>query len=227
MGKLMSCICIVATTCCGLLAGEPPFKPGNPTAETPVGLLGYRIGTYLTIEGIRAEEGKVGVSTLLVDKVGDYKLKEPVAIWVEGLELRPKQRCVLKGYEGGSWIGVPESVLRATGSPEPHAMWQFYIHFVVTSIDEPKGPPAAHDKPRSQPRPGVANNVEPLIPASLNALLPKITPGMTPDNVKKVLAVAYPKLERYDGPWAGQGGYIGFKLDERYSVLFFARMDAE
>src|SRR6185503_9984336 len=67
---------------------------------------------------------------------------------------------------------------------------------------------------------------EPLIPASLNALLPKITSGMTHEGMKKVLEGAYPKLEQQDGPWSGAGGYIGFKLDDRYSVMFSARMDA-
>ncbi len=67
---------------------------------------------------------------------------------------------------------------------------------------------------------------EPLIPAPLNALLPEITSGMTHDDIKKILSPAYPKLEPQDGPWSRQSGYIGFHLDDRFSVMFSAHMDA-
>ena len=66
----------------------------------------------------------------------------------------------------------------------------------------------------------------PLIPAPLNALLPKITSGMTRDDIKKVLLAAYPKLEPQDGPWSRQSGCIGFHLDDRFSVMFSAHMVA-
>jgi hypothetical protein len=67
----------------------------------------------------------------------------------------------------------------------------------------------------------------PLIPASLNALLPRITAGSTHHDIKSVLSKAYPKLESQDGPWSGRTGYIGFKLDDQYSVMFSAHMDAQ
>jgi len=118
---------------CICLAGEPPFKPGgNLGVEPPIGRLGYRIGTYLTIEGVRAEEGKVGVQTLLVDRIGDYKLKEPVGLWIANLELRPLRRYILSGYESGSWIGIPPGVPHE--GPGPQAAWQFASHFIVTSV---------------------------------------------------------------------------------------------
>jgi hypothetical protein len=69
------------------------------------------------------------------------------------------------------------------------------------------------------------NAAAPLLPPALNAVLPKIQPGMTPDEVKGVLAVPYPKLERQDGPWSGQTGYVGFQLDDRHSILISARSD--
>ncbi|MCX8109337.1 MAG: hypothetical protein N3G20_11100 [Verrucomicrobiae bacterium] len=69
-------------------AGEaPPFPLGDRTVEPPVGRLCYRIGTYLTIEGIRAEKGKVGTQTLAVDTINGLKLGEPVTIRIENLEL--------------------------------------------------------------------------------------------------------------------------------------------
>jgi len=68
---------------------------------------------------------------------------------------------------------------------------------------------------------------EPLIPKKINALLPKIIAGMTYEDIKTVLSLDFPKLELQDGPWSVQTGYIGFKLDERYSVMFSAGMDAK
>ena len=128
-------VAVVAGIC---FAGSPPSKPGYRTVEPPVGTLGYRIGSYLTIEGVRAEKGKVGVHTLLVDTISGSKLDEPVGIWIENVELPPGDRCVLKGYETGRWIGTPGEVLRATGAPAPQAGWQFRFYFLATSVEQPK-----------------------------------------------------------------------------------------
>jgi len=68
---------------------------------------------------------------------------------------------------------------------------------------------------------------EPLIPAALNTLLPKITAGMTPEEVGNLLSTAYPKLQVADGPWSGQGGWIGFRLDKRFTVQISANSDAK
>jgi hypothetical protein len=65
---------------------------------------------------------------------------------------------------------------------------------------------------------------EPLIPASLNALLPKITAGMKPEDIKAVVLKSYPKAERQDGPWSGQTGYLGFRLDDRFSFMVAGHM---
>ena len=120
------------------LAAAPPFKPGYRTVEPPIGRLGYRIGSYLTIEGVRAEQGKGGVRTLLVDTISGFKLNEPVGIGIDNVELPAGERCVLKGYETGRWIGVPGEVLRATGTPAPQALWQFSFYFLATSVEQPK-----------------------------------------------------------------------------------------
>jgi len=68
---------------------------------------------------------------------------------------------------------------------------------------------------------------EPLIPAPLNALLPKITPGMTRDDVRRILSTAYPYPVQQDGPGSGQGGNMGFRLDDRFWVMFSAKRNAE
>jgi RNA polymerase sigma factor (sigma-70 family) len=66
---------------------------------------------------------------------------------------------------------------------------------------------------------------EPLIPPPLNALLPKIVAGMKAQEVRKLLATAYPKVTYHQGVWSGQTGYFDFKLDDRYTVSVAAGTD--
>ena len=107
--------------------------------DIPGGKLGHPLGTYLTIEGVRAEEGKVGVNTLLVDTVNGKKLDAPVGIWVENVDALPKDtRCILRGYESGKMIGLPHEVAEKEKLPLPAAGWQFFRYFIVTSVVEPK-----------------------------------------------------------------------------------------
>jgi hypothetical protein len=116
----------------------------GPRQPSGVGVLGERLGAYLAIEGTRAERGKVGVRTLLVDAIGGKKLAKPVAIWVENLDLPAEQRCVLKGYESGRMIGTPPAVFAAakeqgrevSGS---QAVWQWQPYFVALIVVEPEG----------------------------------------------------------------------------------------
>lgn len=107
--------------------------------DIPSGRLGHPLGTYLTIEGVRAEEGKVGVNTLLVDTVNGKRLGAPICIWVENVDSLPKDtRCIVRGYESGKMIGVPFEVAKKEQLPLPQAGWQFFRYFIVTSIAEPK-----------------------------------------------------------------------------------------
>ncbi|MDY0169578.1 MAG: hypothetical protein RBS80_23755 [Thermoguttaceae bacterium] len=106
--------------------------------EIPNGRLGHRLGTYLTIEGIRAAKGKVGVNTLIVDTVNGKKLDTPMGVWVENVDSLPKDsRCILHGYESGKMIGVPFEVAKKENMPLPQPRWQFFRYFVVTSVVEP------------------------------------------------------------------------------------------
>jgi len=66
---------------------------------------------------------------------------------------------------------------------------------------------------------------QPLTPLRLNALLPKVTAGMTSREVTELLAMAYPKVECHLGLWSGQTGYIDFKLDDRHAVSIAAASD--
>lgn len=124
-----------------VLAGEQQ-DPGPCPETTPIGKLGHPLGHYLKIEGIRAEEGKVGVCTLLVDTVNGQKLKKPVEIWIENVKLLEGRRCVLKGYESCRMIGLPpalEAAARESGEKvnQVQAAWQMRFYFVATSVVSP------------------------------------------------------------------------------------------
>jgi hypothetical protein len=74
--------------------------PELRTGDCPIGSLGFPIGTYLTLEGKRGDGIKTGVQTLLVDTINGKRLNNPVGIWIDNVDLPPKFRCRLKGYEG-------------------------------------------------------------------------------------------------------------------------------
>ena len=116
---------------------EPSPSDALVTDRAPIGRLGRVIGTYLTIEGVRAERGKVGVKTLLVDAVNGQTLAHPIGIWVDNVDGLPQStRCVFQGYESARWIGTPPEVAEATGQLS-QAVWQLYRYFVVTSVVSP------------------------------------------------------------------------------------------
>lgn len=102
-----------------------------------MGLLGRPLGSFLRVGGIRAEQGKVGSRTLVIDRVNQSETSPPVQIWVENLDLPEGERCELSGYETGRWIGLPPGVERAEGLPPHQAAWQFQRYFVVTSVQAP------------------------------------------------------------------------------------------
>ena len=130
--------------------GQPTVGPGGAKVEPaagprpPGGVLGVGLGDYVTIEGVRVEEGKVGTRTLIVESVNGKKPPKPIGIWIENLELPAKTRCVLKGYESGSMIGTPPAAFEAAKEQgrtvgEGQAAWQWHSHFVALIVVEPKG----------------------------------------------------------------------------------------
>lgn len=129
---------LVLAVVCVCPAGAPPFPPGDRNVEPPIGRLGYRIGTLLTIEGTRAEKGKVGTQTLAVDTVNGFKLAKAVSVWIENVELPGEHRCVFKGYETGGWVGTPDEVVKDTEKPTEQVPFHFKFSFVVTSVLSPK-----------------------------------------------------------------------------------------
>ena len=110
----------------------------------PKGRLGHPLGSYLTIEGLRAEAGKVGTQTLLVDTINGKKLNEPIGIWIDNVASLPEgERCVIKGYETGKMIGTPPAVIQAAKESGrdvagPQAVWQFRRFFVMISSVQPE-----------------------------------------------------------------------------------------
>ncbi len=120
-------------------ADPPPFPLGWKSVPAPEGMLGYRIGTYLTIEGVRDDSGKTGQRTLAVDTINGFTLPAPVSIWVENVVLPKGERCTLKGYETGRWIGVPDEVVKVGAKDVQQAAWQFRFTFIATSAEKPAG----------------------------------------------------------------------------------------
>ncbi len=136
------------------LAGESlPAQPqaGPPRARlqngfVPIGILGYPLGDYLTVEGTRGPEGGKGIGFgLLVDTINGKKLKEPIGIGLGNItrELPKNTRILLKGYETGQMIGVVPAVIawqQAMGETvlEPQAGWQWRSAFIVLQAVKPK-----------------------------------------------------------------------------------------
>jgi hypothetical protein len=111
-------------------------------AEFPMGLLGYPLGTYLTIEGQynASEKNKLRHRGVLdVDTVNDKKLDKTIYVIIKNVDidsLPNGTRYIFKGYETGCFIGTPHEVAKATKKSE-QALWQFQHEFIVTSILSP------------------------------------------------------------------------------------------
>lgn len=125
---------------CASANNSHAHRPGVRSEPPPsYERLGHPLGKYLTIEGIRAERGKVGVRSLLVDRINGQEVSPPIGIWIENVDALPKGvRCILNGYESGRMIGVPQEVAEKENMPSGQAMWQFQTYFLVTSVVAPQ-----------------------------------------------------------------------------------------
>jgi len=112
--------------------------------DVPAGRLGFPLGTYLRIEGVRVDGPKYGGRTLLVDSINGKKLDTPIDVGIENVDSLPKdKRCILRGYETGQMIGTPPAVEQAAKEDGkvitlPQAGWKFHRYFIVISVVEPK-----------------------------------------------------------------------------------------
>ena len=125
--------------CHGQTLAERTDPRPDESQRVPVGRLGYPLGSYLTIEGVRLSEGKGTKQCLVVDTVSGHKLAKPVPIYFR-FSLPEGARCVFKGYETGEWSGsAPEEVLRLAPRDElfSQAVWGFQNRFVVVAVVQP------------------------------------------------------------------------------------------
>jgi hypothetical protein len=149
MKRFMCVFAVLSALAMPLAIGQQPPAPGGGKVEPngprhPSGKLGDDLGAYLTIEGMKLEEGKVGERTLIVNTVNGKRLKKPIPIWIHNLDLPSKTRCVFKGYETGHMIGTPPAVYEAAKEQGREvgggqAAWQWHSFFVVLIVAEPKG----------------------------------------------------------------------------------------
>ena len=122
-------------------AGEGSSEYKDELRIVPAGLLGYPLGTPLRIEGIRQPKRKF--YDLIVSKVNNKELKQPITILIENLEkpfLPSDTVCVLNGYETGKMLGTPPALLKGQEYESKNQMnWALHRRFVITSIEKPKG----------------------------------------------------------------------------------------
>ena len=126
---LLGCLIISPLVLAAMRAArEGKGPPALHEGDVPIGSLGHAIEDYLTIEGMRWDGPKSGVSTLRVDTVNGRKLPEAIGIWVDNLELPQGWRCTIKGYETVEMWGKAPARLAAAaeaGQPgrEPQKRW--------------------------------------------------------------------------------------------------------
>jgi len=114
-----------------------------PTKETsvPVGILGYPLGSYLTIEGEGYHDRK-GPDSLVVEMVNGKKLETPIRISVG--KIKPPgflkgQRYIIRGYESGGMIGSMDAFYKHEDlNYRPKPGWFFNSGFIATSVAQPK-----------------------------------------------------------------------------------------
>ena len=108
----------------------------------PPGLLGYPVGTYLTIEGV-AGQTKGGIR-VLVETVNGQPLTSKTYIHINSIYVTEKTRCKIKGYETGAMAGEPPAINQSGAESDPKWQltqlnkWQFWRYFVPMSIDYPE-----------------------------------------------------------------------------------------
>ncbi|CAM2768271.1 hypothetical protein [Rariglobus hedericola] len=117
-------------------ADAPAQQPDQDRSiNAPIGILGYYIGSPLTIEGISQKPGRGDHDRkgLWVDTIGEHKLDKPVGILLDNCVLPSNERCILKGYESVRWVGRPDVDGKVSQMP-----FQPQFYFIVTSVIQPQ-----------------------------------------------------------------------------------------
>ena len=129
---------LVSSLCIASACAESPRRGIPENVSEPIGCLGYRIGSYLQVEGVRADKGMGASRILMIDTIDGERLKSPIGIRIEDMSELPKGvRVVLKGYESGRWIGTPDEVEKVHPELQAQSGWQFFHFFVPTDIISP------------------------------------------------------------------------------------------
>jgi len=114
----------------------------------PIGTLGFPIGSYLTIEGVKAKQNPMIMANqdlCLVETVNGIKLAKPVTIEIEKAKgWSNNVPFVFKGYETFGMVGTPpaeEAAAKEAGRKDfmpMQVVWHLSFYFVVTSVEAPK-----------------------------------------------------------------------------------------
>jgi len=137
---------------------KPPLAVPHPELakipDTPIGLLGLRLGTFAVIEGTEHPTSMLlGSDDFYIESINGKKLEHEVRIMTEWSPQLPDKRVagkhyVLHGYERGKWQGQP------VGLPggEPSGITQggdfiFEHIFAVTSVEKVDGVVSANARP--------------------------------------------------------------------------------
>lgn len=112
----------------------------------PIGRLGFPLGTYLTIEGRHAPKAEPGRASkasrncLLIDRVNEKPVEPPIGVVFDNLDVTKMKadRFILKGYETGHPIGIPDGIPEYEDKPRPQAAWHFREYFWVTTVVKPE-----------------------------------------------------------------------------------------
>jgi hypothetical protein len=144
--RVLACLLLLAPAVFGQ---ELEFDNTRP----PPGRLGFPIGSYLSIEGVRGPDG------FLVDRVNGMDLGKPRALplFKAAAELPEGQRALFRGYETAHWRGVPEEAV-AEGWTRPREALQLHRGFVGWVMPKPYIPltssqPAPEPDPAREPPP--------------------------------------------------------------------------
>ncbi len=91
--------------------------------QVPIGILGYRIGEYLTLEGVKEKGVFKAGGRLVVEKINGEVLAKPIAIGLQNVSLPDDQRVVVKGCEIFQIYGNPADYWRKKEMGEPVSDW--------------------------------------------------------------------------------------------------------